>query len=121
MLVVFKEKKLLIALIIDLFITVAGPFLVFLFCYLAGVKNFVYPFLFAIFAFLNGFLSYFVGDMILVIYKNRNDIVTSGIPTEVILASKHWRYPFIISLITNVIIFAICAIIYASTGSWPLL
>ena len=118
---VFTEKKLLITTLVDLLVSVGGPFLVFFLCYINGVTNFVYPYLFAIFVFVNGFLAYFVGDMIIISYKSKNDIVTSGIPSEVLLSAKHWRYPFIICLLFNLVLFAVCAIIYTTTGSWPLL
>jgi len=114
------DKKLLVTLIVDLVITVGSPFLVHLICYLNGV-NFEYTFLFAIYIFINGLLAYLIGDLILVSYKRRNKIVTSGIPDDVISRSRGWRIPFVISLIVDLLIFGAFAIVFYTTGHWPLM
>lgn len=119
--VTFTDKKLLIVLIADLLISIGSPFLVHLICNLCGVTNFVYPLLFGVFVFVNFFLSYFVGDLMIIRYKNKNDIVTSDIPAGLLLRAKQWRYPFIISLLVCIAVFAIFAIIYSTTGHWPLM
>lgn len=118
---VFTDKKLLLILIIDIVITVGLPFLIHLFCRLAGVTNFAYPLLFAIFTAINGLLAYLVGDFIILSYKHKNDIVTSPVPDDVIIRSRKIRYPFIISLLVDLTIFVIFCIVYTLTHTWPLM
>ena len=117
----FKNKMVLLVTILDVVFTVGVPFLIHIICVSSGVNNFIYPFLFAIFTFMNGLLAYLVGDLIIVIYKKKNGLVTSSIPQEVSDKAKEWRYPFIISLIIDLVIFGVFAIIFSSTGHWPLL
>lgn len=116
----FTEKKLWITMIIDIVLTVGVPFLVHLICVLNGV-TFEYSFLFAAFIFLNGLLAYLVGDLILVSYKRKNKIVTSSIPEDVINKARGWRIPFAISLLVDLIIFVAFAIVFYTTGHWPLM
>ena len=117
----FKQKKILIILIVDILVTMGSPFAVFGILYACGVTNFVYPLLFAIFAFFNGLFAYLSGDIILIRYRHQNDIVTSPIPDDVYLRSKQIRYPFIISLLLNIAIFVVCVLVFSSTGHWPLI
>lgn len=117
----FKEKKLLITLILDVVLTLGIPFIIYAICVSNGVHNFPYQYFFAMFGIVNALLAYLVGDIILVSYKKKNGIVTSSIPEEVILESKKWRYPFIISLIIDMLVFVVFVIIFYATGHWPLL
>ena len=118
---VFTEKKLLIILNADVVFTVGVPFLIHLFCRLAGVTNFAYPLFFAIFAAINGLLAYLVGDFIILSYKHKNDIVTSPIPDNVIIESRKIRYPFILSLLVDITIFVVFCFVYSQTKTWPLM
>ena len=118
---VFTEKKLLIILIIDLVLTLATPFIIHVICFSMGITNFAYPLFFAIFAVINGVLAYLVGDIILISYKSKNDIVTSPVPDDIILKARHWRYPFIICALTDLVVFGVFCIIFSTTGHWPLL
>ncbi len=121
MVTIIKDKKLLLVTIIDLLITMGVPFLVRGICALANVNNFAYSLLFAIFAFFNGLFAYLVGDIILISYKHKHDLIDTPVPDYVALSAKHWRYPFIVCLLANVIIFVIFCIVYATTGHWPLM
>ena len=116
---VFQDKKLLIVLVVDLIITIGSPFLVFGILKLCGDESFAYALLFAIFGVINGILAYLSGDIIIIRYKMKNDIVTSPVPDDVIIRSRQIRYPFVIALIVDILIFAIFAIIYSTTGHWP--
>ena len=118
---VFQERKLLITLIVNLVITLGLPFVVHVICSSTGVTNFSYPFLFAIFAAINGILAYLVGDIILISYKSKNDIVTSPVPDDVRLKARQTRYPFVIALLADLLIFVIFCIIFSTTGQWPLM
>ena len=117
----FQDKKLVIILVIDLVVTIGVPFLVFGILKLSGVGSFTYALLFAIFAVINAVLAYVFGDLILILYKQKNDLVTSPIPDDVVKRSRVIRYPFIISLIVDILVFAIFAIIFSMTGHWPLM
>ena len=117
----FSEKKLLIVLLFDALLTLGIPFIIYAITSSNGVTNFAYPYFFAIFGIVNAFLAYLVGDLILISYKKKNGIVTSSIPEEVISKAKMWRYPFIITLLLDMLIFVIYVIVFYTTGHWPLL
>lgn len=117
----FQDKKLLIIMIVDIVFSIGSPFVVHGICVAAGVKNFGYPFFFAIYAFVNGLLAYLSGDIILIRYKNQNDIVTSPIPDDVYLRSKQVRWPYIISMLACILVFVICVFYQRGTGHWPLM
>ena len=117
----FKQKKLLIILIVDIVVSIGLPFGIHGICVAANVKNFGYPFFFAIFGFVNGLLAYISGDIILIRYKNKNDIVTSPIPDEIYKKSKQVRWPYIISMLACFLVFVICVFYQTSTGHWPLM
>ena len=119
--IVFKDKKLLLILIADLLISVSVPFLIHGILTLSGSGSFTYPFLFAIFGAINAFLSYLSGDIIIISYKKKNNIVTSSIPEDVVNRARQIRYPFIISLLVDLLVFTVFAIIYSMTGAWPLM
>lgn len=116
-----KQKKLLIITIVDLVLSTGIPFGIHGICLLAGVTNIGYPIFFAMFAFVNGLLAYLSGDIILIKYKHNNDIVTSPIPDDVYLHSKQVRWPYIISLLANILVFVICVFYYTMNGHWPLM
>lgn len=119
--IIFKDKKLLLILILDLLLTIGVPFLIHGILVMNDVRSFTYAFLFAIFGVINAFLAYLSGDIIIISYKKKNNIVTSSIPEDVLLKSRQIRYPFIISLLVDLLIFAVFAIVFTSTGSWPLM
>ena len=118
---IFEEKPLLVTLIIDAVVTLGLPFVVHFLCISSGITNFAYPLLFAIFAVVNGLLTYIVGDVILISYKTKNDLVTTPVPDEVREHAKHWRYPFLIVLLLDLVVFVVFCIIFSATGHWPLL
>ena len=115
----FQDKKLVIVLIVDLVLTLGVPFLVFGLLKLAGNDSFAYPLLFAIFGVVNGILAYLSGDIILIVYKQKNNLVTTPVPDEVVMRSRVVRYPFILALLVDILVFVIFAIIYSTTGHWP--
>ena len=117
----FKQKKLLIIMIVDTILSIGIPFGIHGICVLAGVENFGYSFFFAIFAFANGLAAYLSGDIILISYKHKNDIVTSPIPDDVYLKSKQVRYPYIVAMLADIIIFVIFVFYFSGTGHWPLM
>ena len=84
-----------------------------------GEYSNAYPLIIAIFAGIYLFLSYLVGDLIIVRYKKKENIITSSVPEDVINNAKKYRYPFIFSFLALLIVFAVLALIYYLTGQWP--
>jgi uncharacterized membrane protein YbhN (UPF0104 family) len=117
----YKQKYFYILTSILLLISLGVPFICYFIFNALNIKEFPYVYLFVIFAGLYFLLSYVVGDVYIVRYKQKEGIITSSLPEEVINKSKELRKPFIASFLITLLVFIIFYIIYASTGSWPLL
>ena len=115
----FQDKKLVIVLIVDLLLTLGVPFIVLALTKLSGNDSFAYALLFAIFGVINGIIAYISGDIILISYKHKNNLVTTPVPDDVVMRSRTVRYPFILTLLVDILVFVIFAIIYSTTGHWP--